>query len=82
MNVKIDTVATQFLFWEYLFIIFSIGSLQCALATCHWLNMELDLQSLFGLHVHCRTHLLKPSNPLPPAYGLIYEGAIGQPRYT
>ncbi len=53
MNVEIGTKAPIFLFWEYLLIIFSIGSLQCALATCHWLNTELDLQSLIGLHVHC-----------------------------
>ncbi len=44
-------------------------------------NMELDLQSLFGLHVHSCTHWLRPRNsPPPPAIGLIYEGAIGQPR--
>jgi hypothetical protein len=41
--------------------------------------MELDLQSFFGLHVHSCAHWL---TPLPPAFGLIYEGAIGQPRLT
>jgi hypothetical protein len=46
------------------------------------LNMEFDLQSLFRLHVHSCSHWLFPRNPnlLPPAFGLIYEGAIGQPR--
>jgi hypothetical protein len=33
MNVKTGTVATQFLFWEYLFRIFGIGSLQCVHCT-------------------------------------------------
>ncbi len=29
MNVEIGTVATLLLFWEYMFQIFGIGSLQC-----------------------------------------------------
>ena len=38
----------------------------------HRLNMELDLQSLFGLHVHGFTHWLRPRNTPPPsAFGLI-----------
>jgi hypothetical protein len=48
--------------------------------------MGLDLQSLFGLHVHLctavRYSLAETSYPHPPAFGLIYEGAIGQPRLT
>ncbi len=42
---------------------------------------ELDLQSLFGLlctAVLIVRHLATP--PPPHAFGLIYEGAIGQPR--
>jgi hypothetical protein len=48
----------------------------------HRLNMESDLQSLLWLHVHSSTHFLveTPQPPPPPAFGLIYEGAIGQPR--
>ncbi len=44
----------------------------------HRLNIELDLLSLFGLHVHSCTHWLR--TPPPPAFGLIYGGPIGQPR--
>jgi hypothetical protein len=42
----------------------------------------VDLQSLFGLH-SC-THWLRPPQlpPPPPAFGLIYEVAIGQPKWT
>jgi hypothetical protein len=44
----------------------------------HRLNMELDLRSLFGLL--CTAVLIGwgPATP-PPAFGLIYEGSIGQP---
>ncbi len=44
------------------------------------LNMELDLQSLFGLHftwcVHCTAVLIgwDPASPPSHAFGLIYEG--------
>jgi hypothetical protein len=44
----------------------------------HRLNMELDLQSLCGLHVHSCTTWLKPCTP--PAFGLIFEGALGQTK--
>jgi hypothetical protein len=39
------------------------------------LNIKLDvnLQSLFGLHVYSCT--------LDPPFGFMYEGAIGHPRY-
>jgi hypothetical protein len=48
--------------------------------------MELDLQSLFGLHEHRCTHWLRPwaktlQTPPPlypplPAFGLIFEGLL------
>jgi hypothetical protein len=39
--------------------------------------MELDLQNLFGLHVHSYTHWLTETPqlpPPPPAFGIIYIG--------
>jgi hypothetical protein len=55
--------------------------LASAVCEAHMLNMELDLQHLFGLHVNSCTHWLRPRNtPSPPVFGLSYEGAIGQPR--
>jgi hypothetical protein len=38
----------------------------------HRLNMEIDLQSLYGLHVHSCTHWLRPRNPPypPPPPGI------------
>jgi hypothetical protein len=38
------------------------------------LNIELDLQSLFGLHVHSCSHWLRPCNPSPPHLGLYVRG--------
>jgi hypothetical protein len=52
------------------------------LGNSHWINMEIDLQRFFGLL--CTAVLiawLRPRiSPRPPAFGLIYEGAIGQQR--
>ncbi len=46
--------------------------------------MEVDLQSFLGSmsrDLHSCTHWLRPRNPPPPPpFGLIYEGAIDQPR--
>jgi hypothetical protein len=47
----------------------------------HRLNMELNLQSLFGLRV--QLYLLAETPyflPPSPAFWLIYESAIGHPR--
>jgi hypothetical protein len=47
-----------------------------------YVKYEVDIQSLFGLlcTAVC-THCLRPRNsPSPPAFGLKYEGAIGQLR--
>ncbi len=47
--------------------------------------MELDLQSLFRLHVRAKLYSLAETPQLPsppPAFKLIYEGAIGQKRLT
>ncbi len=50
----------------------------------HRLKMELDIHSLFELHVHCAQLYSLAETPQPPrpplAFGVIYEGAIGQPR--
>ncbi len=45
------------------------------------LNMELGLQSLFWLLYTAEFLGWDPgASPLPPAFGLIYEGDIDQPR--
>ncbi len=48
--------------------------------------MELDLQTLFGLHVHCTQLCSLAETPQPSplfaVFGLIYEGTIGRLRWT
>jgi hypothetical protein len=42
----------------------------------HRLNIELHLQSLFGLHVHTCTHWLRSRSPLPPPHLGSYSRAL------
>ncbi len=49
----------------------------------HRFNMELDPRKFIWPPVYGFTHWLRPRNsPHSPASGLMYEGAIGQPRQT
>ncbi len=45
---------------------------------CHRLNVELDLQSLFGLHAHSFTHWLRPRNTPPPPSPRIWAHIRGR----
>jgi hypothetical protein len=60
------------------------GSLysECSLqpAHNHRLNVELDLQSFFWAPCAQLYSLAETPQVRNPAFGLIYEGAIGQPR--
>ncbi len=77
MNVKIGTVATQFLFWECLFPIFGIGSLQCISLTTHThctenlkhIFPEMKLRGLFpNFYIH-----VSGSNLCIPTIDLIWN---------
>ncbi len=46
------------------------------------MELRVNLQNLFGLHVHSSVLIGWDLATSPPAFGLIYEGAIGQPRQT
>jgi hypothetical protein len=61
----------------YLHVQWSPASHPCPISHLHRLNMELDLQSLFGLHVHSCTHWLRPCCIWAHKRG---RQDIGQPR--
>ncbi len=46
------------------------------------LNMEIDLQVYLSSCVQLYSLAETPQLPPPLAFGLIYEGAIGQPSWT
>ncbi len=56
---------------------FRRGAYTVVLFICTYF-VELDLQSLFGLHVHSFTHWLKRTPP--PAFGLIDDISLWPPQ--
>ncbi len=46
----------------------------------HRLIMELDLQSVFGLHVHSCTHWLRPNTPTPRIWAHTMALLVSQDR--
>jgi hypothetical protein len=67
-----------------LFLFFSLHGWALTIYLNHSLNTELDLQSLFRLHVHSCTHWLRPEilqlrprNPPIPPYPLIWAHIRG-----
>jgi hypothetical protein len=55
----------RFVWFSLIYLV--LFGLLCLFAARHRVNTELDLHSLFG-------------PPNPPTFGLMYEGAVGQPR--
>ncbi len=69
------------LFYNTMYTVYSLLKYTTMCIYNHRLNMELDLQSLFGLLCTVQLYSLAETPP-PPSFGLIYECTIGQPRQT
>jgi hypothetical protein len=74
---------TGFIFLQNAHFTLKPASQKMKFLLCHRLNMELDTQNLFGLHVQCcaqQYSLAETLQPPPPRiWAYIREGAIGQP---
>jgi hypothetical protein len=82
VNIIINNFAVILLFFIVLFSSNFSRSRQ-AKSCHHRINMELNLQGLFGLHAHSWLYSLAETlQPPSPAFGLLNEGAIaiGRPR--
>jgi hypothetical protein len=63
MNEEIGTEAGQFLFWEYVFQIFGIVSLQCGLEV-------LELKTTIYLVALRKNHMIEPARTKAMEVGL------------
>jgi hypothetical protein len=70
MNAEIGTVAAQFLFWDYLFRVYGIVSLQCM---CHGSKMSIGHMLAFCVEIHLGlTAVLKYERMDPAVFSIYY----------
>jgi hypothetical protein len=69
MNVEIRTVAVRFLFWEYLFRIFGVGSLQCVYRAQRYTCTYVRASSGYNLEI-------SPHSPNVPSSAEVYPAFL------